>query len=126
MGKNDKGTNLYNVRLRKRNEPLREGSLQPSVLDGLDVKFVILYRLGDEAKNDYRVFHVHHHATMSEERMRQAWYPNPQGSYFCYVFDEEVQLSSPVNISEIIKQSTMPQGAPIFLTGEEMMEYVSK
>lgn len=123
MGNNDKGTNLCNVRLRKRNEPLREGSLQPSVLDGLDVKFVILYRLGDEAKNDYRVFHVHHHATMSEERMRQALYPNPQSSYFCYVFDEEVCLSTQIDIVEIIRQSMQPQGAPIFLAGTELMEY---
>lgn len=123
MGNNDKGTNLYNVRLRKRNEPSREGSLQPSVLDGLDVKFVILYRLGKEEKNDYRVFHVHHHATMSEERMRQAWYPNPQGSYFCYVFDEEVCLSTQIDIVEIIRQSMQPQGAPIFLAGTELMKY---
>ncbi|MCR5696427.1 MAG: hypothetical protein K6G73_05550 [Marinilabiliaceae bacterium] len=106
MGNNDKGTNLCNVRLRKRNEPLREGSLQPSVLDGLDVKFVILYCLGKEEKNDYRVFHVHHHATMGEERMRQAWYPNLGNSYFCFVFDEEVQLSMSINISNIIDFSS--------------------
>lgn len=63
---------------------------------------------------------------MSEERMHQALYPNPQGSYFCYVFDEEVQLSSRVNIAEIIKQSVKQQGAPIFLTGDELVAYNMK
>ena len=88
------------------------------------MKFVVLYRDGEENKNEYRVFHVHHHATMTEERMRQAWYPEPEGNYFCFVFDEEVQLSLRINIAEIIRQSAQPQGTPIFLTGEEMMGHV--
>ena len=127
MGKNDKGTNLYNVRLKRRGDTARDGALQPSYLAGLDVKFVILYKLGEENQNDYRVFHVHHNATMNEERMRKAFYPNPQGNYFCFVFDEEVQLSTKINLLEIIssKKSSIDyiDGMPIFLTGEELMKY---
>lgn len=128
MGKNDKGTNLYNVRLKRRGEEAREGALPPTYLAGLDVKFVVLYRDGEESKNEYKVFHVHHHATMNEERMRQALYPNPQGNYFCFVFDEEVQLSSKIKLLDIIanakSQSGYEDGMPIFRTGKELLNYV--
>lgn len=128
MGKNDKGTNLYNVRLKRRGEEPRKGALPPTYLAGLDVKFVVLYRDGEENKNEYRVFHVHHHATMTEERMRQALYPNPEGNYFCFVFDEEVQLSSKIKLLDIIadakSQLGYKDGMPIFRTGEELLNYV--
>ena len=128
MGKNDKGTNLYNVRLKKRGVEERDGSLAPTFLANKDVKFVILYKYGEESKNGYRVFHVHHHATMDEERMRKAWYPDPQGNYFCYVFDEEVQLSTRLNLPKIITDakslSDYIEGTPIFKTGDELMKYI--
>lgn len=127
LGKNDKKTNLYNVRLKRRGNVVRDGALPPSYLAGFDVKFVILYRMGEEYKNEYRVFHVHHHATMNEERMRKSLYPNPEGNYFCFVFDEEVQLSSKLKIYDIIADAkALPDyviGMPIFKTGEELLKY---
>lgn len=126
MGKNDKGTNLYNVRLKKRGSVARDGALPPTFLAGLDVKFVILYEHNAES-DGYRVFHVHHHATMDEERMRKAWYPEPDGNYYCYVFDEEVQLSSKIKISDIIADAkALPdyvEGMPVFKTGDELSNY---
>ena len=123
MGKNDKGTNLYNVRLKRRRSVARDGALSPTYLAGLDVKFVILYEY-DAENEGYRVFHVHHNATMNEDRMRKAWYPNPQGNYFCYVFDEEVHLSTKLNLPEIIlnakSSADYVEGMPIFKTGEEL------
>lgn len=127
MGKNDKGTNLYNVRLKRRGEEAREGALPPTYLAGLDVKFVVLYRDGEENKNEYRVFHVHHHATMNEERMRQALYPDPKGNYFCFVFDEEVQLSTTIDLTKLISEARLVEdfveGMPIFKTGTELIAY---
>ncbi|MBP5498270.1 MAG: hypothetical protein J6X81_02730, partial [Muribaculaceae bacterium] len=126
MGENDKGTNLYNVRLKRRGDTARDGALPPTYLAGMDVKFVILYEYGAENQG-YRVFHVHHHATMNEERMRQALYPIPQGNYFCYVFDEEVQLSTRINLPDIVlnakSSADYVDGMPIFLTGEELIKY---
>ena len=123
MGKNDKGTNLYNVRLKKRANMVRDGALPPTYLAGLEVKFVILYEHDAESKG-YRVFHVHHNATMDEERMRRAGYPDPEGNYFCYVFDEEVQLSTKINLAEIIADARFSadyvDGMPVFKTGEEL------
>ena len=126
MGKNDKGTNLYNVRLKKRGSIVRDGTLPPTYLSGLDVKFVILYEHNAES-NGYRVFHVHHNATMDEERMRKAWYPEPQGNYYCYVFDEEVQLSTTLDLPKLISETKSSEGyvdgMPIFKTGDELMVY---
>lgn len=127
MGKNDKGTNLYNVRLKKRGSVARDGALPPTFLAGLDVKFVILYEHNAES-DGYRVFHVHHHATMDEKRMRQALYPDPEGNYFCFVFDEEVQLSQRINLMDVVasakKRPDYVVGMPIIETGKELMNYV--
>lgn len=127
-GKNDKGTNLYNIRLKKRGEEPRDGALSSTFLGGMDVKFVILYRSGEENRNEYRVFHVHHHATMDEERMQKALYPDPKGNYFCYVFDEEVQLSSKIDLEKIISEACLREeyinGMPVFKTGKELLQYI--
>jgi hypothetical protein len=128
LGVNDKGTNLYNVRIFTKGLK-RAGTMKRSQLEQGEIKFVILYRLGEDYKNEYRVFHVHHHAVMSEERMRQALYPNPQGNYFCFVFDEEVTIKPDVNIAKILAEyrldteSEYPEGAPIVVTGEKLIEY---
>ena len=128
-GNNDKGTLIYNVRVKTRKGPNRKGAIAPSELAGKDAQFVILYKYGEENKNEYHVFHVHHNAKMDEKRMKQALYPNPQGSYYCYVFDEEVKLSSDLDIAKILlvartnRFQEYEDGAPIFLTGEELMEY---
>lgn len=123
LGNNDKGTLIYNVRLDKS----RPGAQKITQLSNNVACFVILYEQDHECENKYRVFHVHHHATMTEERMRKAYYPEPQGKYFCYVFDEEVTLGN-LDISALIaneksSNSGFVAGAPIFKTGEELIKY---
>ena len=129
MGKNNLGVNLYNVRLRTQlDKTIRSGALPIEYLEGKDVKFVILYEFDKENDNKYRVFRVHHYATMSEEQMRDSGYPTPDGNYFCFVFDEEVQLSHEINLAKIISDAQSTQdyvdGMPIFKTGEELLNYV--
>lgn len=123
LGKNDKGTLIYNIRLGKETR----GGFTETSLRRRIVSFVIIYESGNES--NYRVFKVHHHAVMDNERMKKAWYPNPRhDKYFCYVFDEEVTLGS-LNIKTLISQerinlkSDFIEGAPIFKNGKEMMEY---
>lgn len=123
LGKNDKGTLIYNVRLSK----TRAGAQKISQLEKREVSFVILYEIGHESENKIRVFHVHHHATMNEERMRKALYNDPQGKYFCYVFDEEVTLGK-LDVASLISEwkKLNPQeevGTPIFVKGEELLQY---
>lgn len=127
LGNNDRGTNLYNVRLYTKGVH-RGGALTQNFLRKLNVKFVILYKYGEEYRNEYRIFHVNHLATMNEERMRKALYPNPQGDYLCFVFDEEVQLSPKIDIQNIISQARLNttdqyiDGMPIVKTGKELLE----
>lgn len=124
LGKNDKGTLIYNVRLGKG----RDGSIPKSHLDKLPVEFVVLYEFGHENENNYRVFRVHHHASIKKERMKEAMYPEPKGDYFCYVFSEEVSLGN-LDINKLISQRRVDErtayieGAPIFIKGKELINY---
>ena len=121
----DRGTQLYNVRLGKN----VHGGQVKAHLDKMMVSFVILYEYGHEKENNYRVFRVHHHATMSAERLQRSLYPSRPTAekYLCYVFDEEVTLGK-LNIAEVLslERTSTPgyiAGSPIFKTGEELIKY---
>ena len=124
LGKNDKGTLIYNIRVGKE----REGGQIKAHLDKMVVSFVVLYEYGHEHENKYRVFHVHHHAYIKEDRMRETLYPSePRGNYFCYVFDEEVTLGN-LDVHRLISQKRIDDreyvdGAPIFMTGKELIKF---
>lgn len=124
LGKNDKGTLIYNIRVGKE----REGGQIKAHLDKMVVSFVVLYEYGHEHENKYRVFHVHHHAYIKEDRMRETLYPSePKGNYFCYVFDEEVTLGK-LDVHRLISQKRIDDreyidGAPIFMTGKEIIKF---
>lgn len=124
LGKNDKGTLIYNIRVGKE----REGGQIKAHLDKMVVSFVMLYEYGHEHENKYRVFHVHHHAYIKEDRMRETLYPSePKGNYFCYVFDEEVTLGN-LDVHRLISQKRIDDreyidGAPIFMTGKELIKF---
>lgn len=124
LGKNDKGTLIYNIRVGKE----REGGQIKAHLDKMVVSFVVLYEYGHEHENKYRVFHVHHHAFIKKDRMRETLYPSEsKGNYFCYVFDEEVTLGN-LDVHRLISQKRIDDreyvdGAPIFMTGKEIIKF---
>jgi len=126
LGKNDRGTLIYNIRLGKN----RQGGQSELSMNKRTVSFVVLYEYGKESENRYRVFRVHHHAVMTKDRIIRAWYPSTPHSdkYFCYVFDEEVSLGK-LELNKLISEERISQmgnfvdGAPIFKTGEEMLKY---
>ena len=124
LGKNDKGTLIYNIRVGKE----REGGQIKAHLDKMVVSFVVLYEYGHEHENKYCVFHVHHHAYIKEDRMRETLYPSePKGNYFCYVFDEEVTLGK-LDVQRLISQKRIDDreyidGAPIFMSGKELIKF---
>lgn len=124
LGNNDRGTLIYNVRLGK---DVAGGQVKAQ-LDKMVVSFAILYHYGHE-REGYRVFRVHHHATMTAERLTKSRYPSVPSAkrYFCYVFDEEVSLGS-LDIAQLLSDyyTNHPQalkGEPIFMKGEEVKEY---
>lgn len=124
LGKNDKGTLIYNIRVGKE----REGGQIKAHLDKMVVSFVVLYEYGHEHENKYRVFHVHHHAFIQKDRMSKTLYPSEsKGNYFCYVFDEEVTLGN-LDVHRLISQKRIDDreyvdGAPIFMTGKELIKF---
>lgn len=124
LGKNDKGTLIYNIRVGKE----REGGQIKAHLDKMVVSFVVLYEYGHEHENKYRVFHVHHHAFIKKDRMRETLYPSEsKGNYFCYVFDEEVTLGK-LDVQRLISQKRIDDreyvdGAPIFMSGKELIKF---
>ena len=124
LGQNDKGTLIYNIRVGKE----REGGQVKAQLDRMTVPFVVLYEYGCEHENKYRVFHVHHHAYIKEDRMRGTLYPRePKGNYFCYIFDEEVTLGN-LDVHRLVSQKRIDDreyvdGAPIFMSGKDLIKY---
>lgn len=127
LGQNDKGTLIYNIRVGKE----RDGGQIKAQLDRMAVPFVVLYKYGCEHENKYRVFHVHHHAYIKEDRMRETLYPRePKGNYFCYIFDEEVTLGN-LDVHRLVSQKRIDDreyvdGAPIFMSGKELIKFRKK
>lgn len=125
LGKNDKESLIYNIRLGTE----RRGGQVKAKMDKKAVFFAILYEYGHEYENRYRVFRVHHHAVMTAERLKKSLYPHDPKSkkYFCYVFDEEVTLGN-IDINELLSSEriynkTYEEGEPIFKTCEELIKY---
>lgn len=121
---------MYNVRLGK------------EVKGGINIqdtkrlaKFMLLYEIGTEHENRYRVFRIKGYQVMKKEELEALGYPNPQHDrYYCYVIDEEVAFV-PFAINRIISNNRInhrspdghgdyPEGRPIFKTGKEMMGYL--
>lgn len=126
-GKNDRGSQIYNVRLGKS----RDGAMSESRIRAMKPKFAILYEAGQEAENKYHVFRIHDMAKMKEERMRQAQYPSnhggPSGDYLIFRFDEEVSIGHfDINALIVRYRIDHPEyiyGSPIYPTGEELLRY---
>lgn len=68
---------------------------------------------------------------MDEERMKLSMYPQnhggPHGSYFIYVFDDEISIGA-FDLNRLISEKRIynkdfVEGAPIFLTCEELLKY---
>ena len=76
MGNNDKGSLVYNTRLKLKGEEPREGAHSADFYKKKNVQFVILYTDDVEKTGEYHVFHVKDTASkVSDERMKGTWYP---------------------------------------------------
>lgn len=95
LGNNDKGSLIYNVRLKlKSDEETRDGAHTEGFYKKKNIQFVILYTDGVETTGEYRVFHVKDMAgRVTEERMIKTGYPlDVNGNYTFFRFDEEVSI----------------------------------
>ena len=133
LGNNDKGSLIYNVRLKTKDGEQRDGAHTASFYDKQNVQFVILYTDNYEQSGEYRVFHVKDTAKkVSAERMQTTWYPSEtQGDYYFFRFDEEVTIGK-INIVDLIKYlksehfndtHSNVKGEPLFTTAEVVKRY---
>ena len=140
LGNNDKGSLVYNVRLKLKDDEVRDGAHSAYFYEKQNVCFVILYTDGVEETGEYRVFHVKDTAgRVTEERMRKTWYPmeTAEGTevvnrnYFFYRLDEEVnigkidirKLLADLRTSHLTKFKSYVPGEPLFTTAEILKEY---
>ena len=133
MGDNDKGSLIYNLRLKSKDEEGREGAHTAAFYEKQHVQFVILYTDDAETTNEYRVFHVKDTArNVPEERMRRTWYPSDvKGSYFFYRFDEEVTIGK-LRFKDLLRDlkaahseefGDYAEGEPLFTTASNLLKY---
>ena len=133
MGNNDKGSLVYNVRLKQKGEEPREGAHSADFYKKKGVQFVILYTDGVEESGEYHVFHVKDTASkVTEERMKGTWYPfEVKGPHFFFRFDEEITLGK-LNIVELLnaikakhltENGSFVLGEPLFATAKEVLNY---
>ena len=99
-------------------------------------KFVILYKKGEEDLGIWKVFRVKNIGELSQEQMIKTGYKNPRhDKYLCYFFEEEVFIGD-FKINDIIEEDKhkyflsnhqkgdlYPAGRPIYLKGDELINY---
>lgn len=134
LGNNDKGTLVYNVRLKiQGDKQARDGAHTEGFYKKKNIQFVILYTEDVDQTHQYRVFHVKDNAGhVSEERMTATWYPHvASGNYFFFRFDEEVNIGR-IGINKLLKDlkrkhldtyGSFVLGEPLFTTAEELIKY---
>lgn len=133
LGNNDKGSLVYNVRLKTKINEEREGAHTASFYEKQKVRFVVLYTDNVETTGEYMVFHVKDTASkVPEARMKKTLYPlEIKGDYFFFRFDEEVSLGR-IRINEMIKDlidkklfmdNVYYQGEPLFIAADELIMY---
>ncbi len=134
MGNNDRGTLVYNLRLRtKEDEEPRAGSHTANFYQKQGVQIAILYTNDAEQTGNYRVFFVKDTAAkVTEERMRSTWYPGDvKGNYFFYRFAEEINIG-PIRIGDLLReqkarllaeQGSFTPGEPMFMKIDELINY---
>lgn len=144
LGNNDRGSLVYNVRLKLKEDEARDGAHSAYFYEKQNIHFVILYTDGAEETGKYRVFHVKDTASkVTEERMRNTWYPmetveggddGAKRNYFFFRFDEEVNIGN-IDIGRLLqdmraehlkKFQNYVSGEPMFTTAEKLMEYRGK
>lgn len=134
LGNNDKGSLVYNVRLKlKGDEDVRDGAHTEGFYKKKNIQFVILYTDDVEATGEYRVFHVKDMAArVTEERMRATGYPlDVNGNYTFFRFDEEVSIGRLriVDLLNALKRKHLEEfksyveGEPMFATAEGVVKY---
>lgn len=130
-GKRD---DAYNVRIGKK----ISGGVAKTRDEIKHAKFVVLYLAGKAEVGVYKTFRVKNIGELTKEQMIKTGYKDPgHDKYLCYFFDEEVTIGK-FDIERIIEddkaaffeaaknkpiKDDYPEGRPIYLKGEKLIEY---
>lgn len=130
-GKRD---DAYNVRIGKK----VLGGVAKTRDEIKHAKFVVLYLAGKAEVGVYKTFRVKNIGELTKEQMIKTGYKDPgHDKYLCYFFDEEVTIGK-LDIERIIEddkaayfeaaknkpiKEDYPEGRPIYLNGEKLIEY---
>ena len=103
---------------------------------------MLLYEYDKEHEGVYKAFRVKGYQEKTKDDLIKEGYPSPHHDrYYCYIFDEEVNLGSfdierlistdRINYSSEIHQSRSrqkkyPEGRPIFVKGSELLKFRKK
>ena len=116
-----------------------EGGMNIKDSGNIQAKFVLLYEFDKEDQGVFKVYRVKGYQVRTKGDLMKEGYPNPHHArYYCYVFDEEVDLGTfdieriisadRINYASEIRRSgeltkKYPEGRPIFLKGSELLKY---
>ena len=125
----------YNVRLGTD----VEGGINIQDTQNKKAKFVLLYEFDKESLGVFKALRVKGYPVKTKEDLIKEGYPSPHHDrYYCYYFDEEVNLGTfdierlistdRINYSSEIHQSRSilkkyPEGRPIFIKGSELLKF---
>lgn len=116
-----------------------EGGLNIKGTRNRQAKFVLLYEFDKESNGVYRAYRVKGYQVRTRDELIKEGYPHPHHDrYYCYVFDEEVDLGTfdiariistdRINYASEIRRSgeltkKYPEGRPVFLKGSELLKF---
>lgn len=116
-----------------------EGGLNIRDTQNIQAKFVLLYEFDKEDRGVYKAFRVKGYQVKTKADLIKEGYPEPwHDRYYCYVFDEEVNLgmfdvrrvisADRISYASEIRRSgalakKYPEGRPIFLKGSELLRF---
>lgn len=113
--------NKYNVRIDKRRGAVKEKDEQVG-----QARYLVLYNFEDPS--EYQVFDIgSQHWVYKKSDMEHLGYPNPKSKkYLLYGIGDQVEVG--LNVPALLEAKNVlkgseREGAPVYLTGKELMEY---
>ena len=111
--------NLYNVRLGE-----RRGAVNKNDAFVVCATHLVLYNFKNPTK--FTIWRLGDELTIfTKEKMENEGYPTPQGEYLLYSLKEELTNDKGIRVQKILEQNQVQQdatleGAPIYLTSEDL------
>lgn len=131
---------MYNIRATINRHGYRDGIIDENVVSA---RYLVLYEITDEEKQDYHIYRIDSWKTRSAEWMEKHEYERPEGSYIVYEISQEISfeganVNAMLNIGlyneiefkkskgEEVSEEWLNEewhGSPVFLTGQQISDF---